>query len=147
MENIYTKFNLIDIDQIAPLYLNYFNEVENASWTLETVKRKFKQLLHREDVLAFKLENKCNIIGFFIGQLVQFDDGLVFELLELLVFKEHQNQGYGSMLLLKAIEDAKKEGAFMIQLTSAVDEEHYHFYNTKHGFSDATNNIWKTKIF
>lgn len=51
------------------------------------------------------------------------------------------------MLLLKAIEDSSKEGTFMIQLTSAVDEQHYHFYNKKHGFSDATKNIWETKTF
>lgn len=146
MDKIYTTFNISDIDVIAPLYLNYFNKVENAKWELETVKRKFKQLLFREDLLAFKLENDLEIIGFYIGQLVQFDDGLVFELLELLIFRKYQNKGYGSKLLLRAIADAKEAGAFMIQLTSAVDEEHYHFYNIKHGFSDASNNIWKMKI-
>lgn len=147
MEYKYKKFNINDIDQIAPIYLNYFNKYENASWTIANVRRKLKQLLNREGVIAYILENNTIIIGFVIGQLVQFDDGLVFELLELLVFKEHQNYGYGSILLLKVIEDAKKEGAFMIQLTSAVDQQHHYFYNIKHGFSDAKNNVWKSKIF
>lgn len=147
IKNNYIKFKVSDISQVAPLYMNYFNEVENASWTLDTVKRKLMQLLNRVDVIACKLESKSDMIGFFIGQLVQFDDGLVFELLELLVFKEYQNQGYGSMLLNKAILDAKNKGAFMIQLTSAVDESHHHFYNAKHGFLNATNNVWKSKAF
>lgn len=147
LQKNYSKFNSEDIDKIAPLYLAYFNEVESAMWTLETATRKLRQLIHREDVIAYKLESHKELIGFYVGQLLQFDDGLVFELLELLVLREYQNQGFGSLLLNRAIEDAKQEGAFMIQLTSAVDEEHFHFYNTKHGFLDAKNNVWKTKTF
>jgi GNAT superfamily N-acetyltransferase len=77
---------------------------------------------------------------------MQFDDGLVFELLEILVLKDYQSKEYGSLLLEKAIKEAKQAGAFMIQLTSAVDKEHYHFYNVKHSFSDTSNNVWKSKM-
>lgn len=146
MENNYTIITLKDLDLIESLYLNYFNKEEHASWTKETVKRKFKQFFNREDLIAYKINDGKNMIGFFIGQLVQFDDGLVFELLELLVFKAYQNKGYGSLLLEKAIKEAKETGAFLVQLTSSVDEVHHNFYNIKNGFSDAKNNVWKTKI-
>ncbi len=142
----FSKLTKRNFQKIEPLYLNYFNKEENASWTPETVNRKFKQLFLREDLIAYELVVEKVFIGFFIGQLMQFDDGLVFELLEILVLKDYQSKGYGSLLLEKAIKEAKQAGAFMIQLTSAVDKEHYHFYNVKHSFSDASNNVWKSKM-
>ncbi len=146
MEVCFKDFKLEAIDFIAVLYKDYFNEEENASWTLDTAKRRLNQLLDRVDTIAFLLEKNSRIIGFFIGQLVQFDDGLVFELLELLVLKKDQNQGYGSILLKKAMTEALNQNAFMIQLTAIKDESHDYFYNIKHGFTDAKNNIWKSRI-
>mgnify|MGYP000894745298 FL=1 len=60
----FSKFTKRKFQKIEPLYLNYFNKEENASWTLETVKRKFKQLFLRKDLIAYELVVEKNFIGF-----------------------------------------------------------------------------------
>lgn len=134
-----------DLESLALLYQDYFNQVEEAVWTISLVKRRLRQLFFREDNLAIVLEDKPEILGFAVGQLVQFDDGVVFELNELFVARLHQNKGHGS-LLLKTIESmAKRHGAFRIQLITGVDDRHRRFYNVMHGYGDGTNNVQKSK--
>lgn len=134
-----------DLEHLAFLYQDYFNQVEEAAWTIPLAIRRLRQLFFREDNLAIVLEEKPEILGFAVGQLVQFDDGVVFELNELFVARLHQNKGHGS-LLLKVIESmAKQHGAFRIQLITGVDERHRRFYNVMHGYGDGTNNVQKSK--
>ena len=141
----YEIFRQKDIDLIAPMYASYFNLYEDASWTVDTAKRRLKQLLFREDSVSLIQFKNNEISGFSVGQLVQFDDGLVFELIEIIVFKEFQGQELGSQLLMAIEEQAKLLGAFRIQLFAADDDLHNHFYNVKHSYKNATNNLWKTK--
>lgn len=134
-----------DLDCLALLYQDYFNREESAAWTLPLVKRRLRQLFFRVDNLAIVLEEKTEILGFAVGQLVQFDDGVVFELNELFVARPHQSKGHGSHLL-KTIESmARQHGAFRIQLIAAADRVHHRFYNEMHGYSDGTNNVQKSK--
>ena len=141
----YRNYKEKDIELIAPLYLGYFNLYEEATWTLEKVVKKLKQLFVREDVVGLIQFDNESIIGFAVGQNTQFDDGIIFELNEIFVTKEYQNKGLGSELLKKIEQEAKKSGAFRIQLVSIDDDSHNYFYNEKHGFGNAKNNVIKTK--
>jgi len=142
---ITTTLKPSDIDVLAPLYLEYFNTFEEAQWTIEKVNRRLRQLVVREDNLGLLLKEDETVIGFAVGQLVQFDDGIVFELNELFIAASYQSKGYGSYLL-NAIENlAREHDAFRIQLLTGVDDRHHNFYNRKHGYSDGSNNIQKTK--
>lgn len=141
----YRTFVETDIDRIAPLYVDYFNTMEGAVWTLDAAKRRMRQLFHREDQLSIILEEEVGILGFAVGQLTQFDDGLVFELHEIFVSRFAQNQGRGSRLLTEIEGLAKTQGAFRIQLIAAADLIHHRFYNERHGYADGTNNVQKTK--
>lgn len=140
-----TKLSIKDIDFIVPSYIEYFNNYEEAQWTKQTVERRLKQLFVREDALGLFMKDNGVFIGFAVGQLMQFDDGLVFELNELFIDYKYQCKGYGSTLLKHIEEYAKDSGAFRIQLTTGQDKRHYNFYNTKHNYFDATNNIQKAK--
>lgn len=136
---------LEDLMQFKEVYRNYFNTYEDACWTDETVTRKFFQLVNRYDYLGLGLYNDQIMIGFAVGQLIQFDDGLVALLNELFVIKSMQSKGFGSKLL-KAFEDlAKNKGAFRIQLESANDHMHHRFYNELNHYLDTNSNILKAK--
>lgn len=139
------KLEIADIDTIAPLYLEYFNTYEEAEWTLSKVQRRLRQQINRDDNLGLLLKEEENILGFVVGQLTQFSDGLVFELNELFIASAYQSQGYGSQLLQIIEALAKEHGAFRIQLITGADERHHHFYNQKHGYVDGTNNLQKAK--
>jgi GNAT superfamily N-acetyltransferase len=140
-----TPLQSSDIDNIAPLYLEYFNTFEEAQWTIPNVKRRLRQLILREDNLGLLLQDEHEIVGFAVGQLTQFDDGIVFELNELFIAASKQGKGLGSYLLT-AIETLAKEcGAFRIQLITGTDDRHHRFYNEKHGYFDGKNNVQKAK--
>jgi GNAT superfamily N-acetyltransferase len=139
------SFDESDIAVIAPLYLDYFNTVEGASWTIDAVKRRLRQLFYREDMLSIILEEMTGVVGFAVGQMTQYDDGMVFELSEIFVARSSQNQGRGSLLLTEIEALAKRQGAFRIQLIAAADRLHHRFYNERHGYTDGTNNVQKTK--
>lgn len=134
-----------DIEAIAREYVTYFNQIEGAKWTIELAKRRLSQLIVRFDVLGYILEEAGVDLGFAVGQFVQFDDGLVFELNELLIYLPYHNKGHGSRLLQKMESEAKLHGAFRIQLVAADDDLHNYFYLNKHGYLNAMNNLWRTK--
>jgi len=139
------KINASDIKLIVPSYIEYFNTHEGARWTDQKVERRLLQLIMREDCLGLLMIDKEDFVGFVVGQLIQYEDGLVFDLNELFIADKYQNKGHGSKLL-NAIEiEAKAKGAFRIQLTAENDEKHHRFYNDKHGYFDCSNNLFKAK--
>lgn len=141
----YRKLEEHDLETIVPHYVAYFNQIEGASWTEALARRRLSQLIIRFDAFGFILEEDGHDRGFAIGQFVQFDDGVVFELNELLIYLPYQNKGHGSRLLKKIETEAHHHGAFRIQLVAADDDLHNYFYLNKHGYGNAHNNLWRTK--
>lgn len=139
------EINLIDIMTISDDYILYFNKYEESEWTEELVLRKFKQLIERYDYLGIGLYENDKMIGFAVGNLLQFDDGIISMLNELFVIKEYQSKGYGTYLLHEFEKLSKSKFAFRIQLESANDDIHHRFYNKKNEFKNASNNILKSK--
>lgn len=143
--NNFKKLEQDDINRLAPLYVDYFNQFEDGVWTLEHAIRRLRQLIMREDHVGLLYHNDDFIIGFASGQLTQFDDCIVFELNEIFIRAEEQSKGYGSILLKRIEDEAKELGAFRIQLITGIDDRHHHFYNEIHGYGDGKNNIQKSK--
>ena len=139
------EIKLSDLDLIIDKYIEYFNNYEDSEWTNEKVQRKFKQLVNREDYLGLGIYKENEMIGFSVGALSQFDDGLICMLNELFMIKDYQSQGFGSKLITEFEKLAKEKGAFRIQLESANDGIHRRFYNEMHKYQDAQNNILKSK--
>lgn len=142
---IIEKIELKDLEMIKHKYRQYFNEFEDAKWNVERVDRRFKQLVERYDYIGLGLYIDNELIGFAMGCFEQFEDILISKLNELFISANHQSKGYGTKLL-KAFESFSKEGgAVRIQLESANDEQHNHFYNEMNNYSDANNNVLKAK--
>lgn len=137
---------LMDVLTLKKDYLDYFNEIEGSEWTLDKVERRMKQLVKRFDYIGKGIYLEHKLIGFALGQIEQFDDGLVVRLNELFMIKEEQSKGYGTKLLNEFEQYAKDKGCFLIQLETANDTSHHRFYNEINSYKDANNNILKSKI-
>lgn len=134
-----------DINNVVPLYIEYYNNNEDAEWTTETTFKRIHQVWSREDSYCLIWENKNGIVAFAIGYFEQYDDCFAYDLVEIVVTTQLQNKGYGTVFM-KQLEDCiKKEGAMLIQLQSVNDDLHNHFYG-KLGYKDASNLVLKTKI-
>ena len=132
---------LKDIIEITKDYIDYFNRFEKSEWDESKVERKFQQLVERFDYVGLGIYVDDKIIGFCVGALSQFDDGLIALLNEIYIIKEKQSKGYGSKLLNSFEEKMFSLGAFRIQLESANDGIHNKFYNEMHDYIDDKNNI------
>lgn len=139
------KMSEKDINSVVPLYIEYYNNNEDAEWTTETTYKRIHQVWSREDSYCLIWENKNGIVAFAIGYFEQYDDCFAYDLVEIVVTTQLQNKGCGTVFM-KQLEDCiKKEGAMLIQLQSVNDDLHNHFYG-KLGYKDASNLVLKTKI-
>lgn len=141
----FRKMNEEDIGKIVPLYIEYYNNNEDAEWTTETTYKRIHQVWSREDSYCLVWENKNDIVAFAIGYFEQYDDCFAYDLVEIVVVTHLQNKGYGSRFMKELETCVKDEGAMLIQLQAVNDDLHNHFYG-KLGYKDASNLVLKTKI-
>lgn len=134
-----------DIGKVVPLYIEYYNNNEDAEWTTETTYKRIHQVWSREDSYCLVWENKNDIVAFVIGYFEQYDDCFSYDLVEIVVATHLQNKGYGSRFMKELESCVKNEGAMLIQLQAVNDDLHNHFYG-KLGYKDASNLVLKTKI-
>lgn len=141
----FRKMNEDDIGKVVPLYIEYYNNNEDAEWTTETTYKRIHQVWSREDSYCLVWENKNDIVAFAIGYFEQYDDCFAYDLVEIVVTTQLQNKGYGSRFMKELESCVKDEGAMLIQLQAVNDDLHNHFYG-KLGYKDASNLVLKTKI-
>ena len=99
----------------------------------------------REDAFGQLLEDKGKLLGFAMGYFEQYDDCQAYDLIEIVVAGERQNQGLGTAFMQELERQVRERGAMLIQLQSVNDEKHEHFYD-KLGFKNAKNLVLKTKM-
>lgn len=144
MGRIYRKMEERDIPRVIPLYIAYYNRDDGGCWTYDTTYKRIHQVWSREDSLCLLLEQGDTVVGFAMGYLEQYDDIAAFDLVEIVIAAEYQNQGIGTAFMGEIERQAKDIGASMIQLQAVNDEMHGHFYG-KLQYRDATNLVLKTK--
>lgn len=134
-----------DISRIVPLYMDYYNTHDGDCWTFDTTYKRIHQVWSREDSLCLILEENDTILGFCMGYLSAYFDLTAYDLVEILIFGQHQSQGIGTAFMEELERRAKAAGASMIQLQSLNDAMHSHFYG-KLGYQDCTNLVLKSKF-
>ena len=134
-----------DIARVIPLYLDYYNNHEDACWTEETAARRIRQVVTCQDSFCLLMEeDEGAALGFAMGYFHQYDDLVAYDLAEIVIRADQQGKGYGSALLGELERRAKEQGAAMVQLEAVNDEMHHHFYG-RQGYKDASNLVLKTK--
>ena len=141
----YRPFTLEDLPRTAKLYVDYYNAYEYGEGTIETTTKRIHQVMTREDAFGLLLEDKGRLLGFAMGYFEQYDDCQAYDLIEIVVAGERQNQGLGTAFMRELERRVREKGAMLIQLQSVNDAKHEHFYD-KLGFKDAKNLVLKTKM-
>ena len=141
----YRPFTLEDLPRTAKLYVDYYNAYEDGEGTIETTTKRIHQVMTREDAFGLLLEDKGRLLGFAMGDFEQYDDCQAYDLIEIVVAGERQNQGLGTAFMRELERRVREKGAMLIQLQSVNDAKHEHFYD-KLGFKDAKNLVLKTKM-
>lgn len=134
-----------NMKSVIPLYIEYYNRCEDAEWTEEKANKRIHQIVTIEDSYGLILEDNGETIGFVMGYFSQYDDGIVYDLNEIVIDRAFQGRGMGTVLLNELQKRVKERGAFLMQLTSVNDEMHHHFY-AKNGLKDCSNLLVKSKI-
>ena len=134
-----------DIEKIITMYVDYYNNHEECEWNKETTYKRISQVVTKEDSLCFQLLKEDEVIGLAIGYFEQYDDGIVYDLIEIVIKYEYQNQKIGTTFMGMIESEVKSRGGFMVQLTAVNDEWHNHFYG-KLGYNNCNNLVLKSKI-
>lgn len=131
-----------DIPSVTPFFVENWNSTGD-NWTEELAYRRIWQVVGSPDSYSIVAEEDGNAIGFAMGRFETFSDLTAYNLAEIVVAKDWQNKGIGTIILEELQRCVKGEGAKLFLLDSANDAMHEHFYG-KLGFKDVTN--FKPKV-
>lgn len=134
-----------DLDIITGLYVRYYNENEDGMWTFEKAYKRIRQVLLTPDSYCLIQEVNGLYTGFLMGYIKEYDDLKSFFLEEIVVFKDYQNKGNGTLLINKLERDLRDKDVSMIELMSVNDSKHLHFYQ-KFSFEKSNNLIVMSKF-
>lgn len=128
MEYNFKELTIEDLEELIRRYISYYNS-EDGEWTYGLAKKRLEQIFLTPNFYGIGLYNGSELLGFAIGWFKQFDDIQLFYLEEILVFKEHQNQGFGSTILKELESLVKRLGAQKVNLLTTHEDKHQDFYS------------------
>ena len=142
----YRDMRVEDIDKVLPLYLDYYNNCEECSWTEQTAGKRIHQVLTMEGAYGAIVQEDNQVIGFAMGYFKQYDDIVSYMLDEIVIAREHQNKGLGRLFLAEIERRVQEKGASCVELQAVNDEMHERYYG-KAGYHNAQNFVLKVKWF
>ena len=134
-----------DLDIITSLYVKYYNQNEDGSWTYEKAYRRIRQVLLTPDSYCLIQEINGLYTGFLMGFIKEYDDLKSYFLEEIVIFNEYQNKGLGSLFLKELESHLLEVDVSLIELMSVNDEKHRHFYK-KFSFAKVSNLMIMSKF-
>ena len=134
-----------DLDLITSLYVKYYNENEDGSWTFEKAYRRIRQVLLTPDSYCLIQEINGLYTGFLMGFIKEYDDLKSYFLEEIVIFNEYQNKGLGSLFLKELESHLLEMDVSLIELMSVNDEKHRYFYK-KFSFAKVSNLMIMSKF-
>ena len=141
----YFRMSEKDLDLITSLYVKYYNENEDSSWTFEKAYRRIRQVLLTPDSYCLIQEINGLYTGFLMGFIKEYDDLKSYFLEEIVIFNEYQNKGLGSLFLKELESHLLEVDVSLIELMSVNDEKHGHFYK-KFSFAKVSNLMIMSKF-
>ena len=134
----YNVMNEKDLDIITSLYVKYYNENEDGIRTFEKAYKRIKQVLLTPDSYCLIQEINGVYTGFLMGYIKEYDDLKSYFLEEIVVFKEYQNKGLGTLFINELQKHLLDKEVSMIELMSVNDSKHLNFYE-KFSFEKSNN--------
>lgn len=127
-----------DLDIITSLYVKYYNENEDGIRTFEKAYKRIRQVLLIPDSYCLIQEINGVYTGFLMGYIKEYDDLKSYFLEEIVIFKEYQNKGLGTLFINELQKHLLDKEVSMIELMSVNDSKHLNFYE-KFSFEKSTN--------
>lgn len=134
----YSVMNEKDLDIITSLYVKYYNENEDGIRTFEKSYKRIRQVLLIPDSYCLIQEINGVYTGFLMGYIKEYDDLKSYFLEEIVIFKEYQNKGLGTLFINELQKHLLDKEVSMIELMSVNDSKHLNFYE-KFSFEKSTN--------
>lgn len=128
-----------DLDIITSLYVRYYNENEDGIWTFEKANKRIRKVLLTPDSYCLIQEVNGLYTGFLMGYIKEYDDLKSYFLEEIVVFKDYQNKGLGTLFISELQKQLLNRDVSIIELMSVNDAKHLNFYE-KFSF-EKTNNL------
>lgn len=135
----YFRMSEKDLDIITSLYVRYYNENEDGIWTFEKANKRIRQVLLTPDSYCLIQEVNGLYTGFLMGYIKEYDDLKSYFLEEIVVFKDYQNKGLGTLFISELQKQLLNRDVSIIELMSVNDAKHLNFYE-KFSF-EKTNNL------
>lgn len=107
-----------DLDIITSLYVRYYNENEDGIWTFEKANKRIRQVLLTPDSYCLIQEVNGLYTGFLMGYIKEYDDLKSYFLEEIVVFKDYQNKGLGTLFISELQKQLLNRDVSMIELMS-----------------------------
>ena len=140
------ELKIEDIKRLTSFYIEYYNYNEGGHWTVETALTRIWQVLTIQGAYGLVLESKDKLVGFCMGYFKQYDDLKSYILEEIIVGKDNQRKGFGTILLKELEKRVAERGASGIELQSVNDDMHDAFYG-KLGYNPVKSLALKVKWF
>lgn len=134
-----------DLDIITSLYVRYYNENEDGTWTFEKAYKRIRQVLLTPDSYCLIQEKNGIYTGFLMGYIKEYDDLKSYFLEEIVVFKDYQNKGLGTLFINELERHLLDNDVSMIELMSINEVKHLHFYG-KFSFKKSSNLLVMSKF-
>lgn len=128
----YFRMSEKDLDIITSLYVRYYNENEDGIWTFEKANKRIRQVLLTPDSYCLIQEVNGLYTGFLMGYIKEYDDLKSYFLEEIVVFKDYQNKGLGTLFISELQKQLLNRDVSMIELMSVNDAKHLNFYENFH---------------
>lgn len=141
----YNVMNEKDLDIITSLYVKYYNENEDGIRTFEKAYKRIRQVLLTPDSYCLIQEINGIFTGFLMGYIKEYDDLKSYFLEEIVVFKEYQNKGLGTLFINELQKHLLDKEVSMIELMSVNDSKHLNFYE-KFSFEKSNNLLVMSKF-
>lgn len=132
--NIKRPLDLDHLHRYAEIYAAAFSgEPWNDPWKVEDAEIHVRELMEQKTSYGLEYVVDDEVAGFILGTSMLFHYGRTFEIDDLAVHPDYQNQGIATILLQQCIVDAKAQGMAGIHLITAGEGVLPKFYE-KHGF-------------
>ena len=141
----YFRMSEKDLDIITSLYVRYYNENEDGIWTFEKANKRIRQVLLTPDSYCLIQEVNGLYTGFLMGYIKEYDDLKSYFLEEIVVFKDYQNKGLGTLFISELQKQLLNRDVSMIELMSVNDAKHLNFYE-KFSFEKSSNLLVMSKF-
>ena len=141
----YIRMSEKDLDIITSLYVRYYNENEDGIGTFKKAYKRIRQVLLTPDSYCLIQEINGLYTGFLMGYIKEYDDLKSYFLEEIVVFKDFQDKGLGSLLINELERQLLDLDISMIELMSVNDTKHLHFYE-KFSFEKSNNLLVMSKF-